>query len=88
MVKDKAGYELNREIKIRVSNMCKTYPARKKLKKTKGESAGDSVRDINFTVAKNEVLGILGPSGAGKSSIFKIVTLAMNRSGGQVELLD
>lgn len=44
--------------------------------------------DINFTVAKNEVLGILGPSGAGKSSIFKIVTLAMNRSDGKVELLN
>lgn len=29
----------------------------------------------------------MGPSGAGKSSIFKIVTLAMNRSAGQVELL-
>lgn len=29
----------------------------------------------------------MGPSGAGKSSIFKIVTLAMNRSGGQIELL-
>jgi ABC-type transporter Mla maintaining outer membrane lipid asymmetry ATPase subunit MlaF len=29
----------------------------------------------------------LGPSGAGKSSIFKIVTLAMNRSAGRVELL-
>jgi ABC-type multidrug transport system ATPase subunit len=68
--------------------MCKTYPLRKKLKRTKGESKGDSVVDINFTVAKNEVLGILGPSGAGKSSIFKIVTLAMNRSGGQVELLN
>jgi ABC-type multidrug transport system ATPase subunit len=68
--------------------MCKTYPSRKKLKNIKGDSTGDSVADINFTVAKNEVLGILGPSGAGKSSIFKIVTLAMNRSGGQVELLN
>lgn len=29
----------------------------------------------------------MGPSGAGKSSIFKVVTLAMNRSGGLVELL-
>lgn len=69
--------------------MCKTYPSRKKLKKgsSKRDTVGDSVSDINFTVAKNEVLGILGPSGAGKSSIFKIVTLAMNRSAGQVELL-
>ena len=70
-----------------VESMCKTYPDRKRLKKDKNAPKSESVIDINFTVAKNEVLGILGPSGAGKSSIFKIVTLAMNRSAGRVELL-
>jgi len=32
-------------------------------------------------------MGILGPSGAGKSSIFKMVTMSMNRTGGKIELL-
>ncbi len=32
-------------------------------------------------------MGILGPSGAGKSSIFKMITMSMNRSGGLVEIL-
>jgi len=32
-------------------------------------------------------MGILGPSGAGKSSIFKMVTMSMNRSGGRIEML-
>ena len=32
-------------------------------------------------------MGILGPSGAGKSSIFKMVTMAMSRSSGKLELL-
>ncbi len=72
---------------INVQSMCKTYPDRKRIYKDKGAPNSDVIKDINFTVAKNEVLGILGPSGAGKSSIFKIVTLGMNRSGGQVELL-
>jgi len=72
---------------INVQSMCKTYPDRKRIYKDKSAPNSDVIKDINFTVAKNEVLGILGPSGAGKSSIFKIVTLGMNRSGGQVELL-
>ncbi len=32
-------------------------------------------------------MGILGPSGAGKSSIFKILTMALNRSRGKIEIL-
>lgn len=32
-------------------------------------------------------MGILGPSGAGKSTIFKMITMAMNRSSGKIELL-
>jgi ABC-type multidrug transport system ATPase subunit len=32
-------------------------------------------------------MGILGPSGAGKSSIFKILSMAVSRSGGKVEIL-
>jgi ABC-type multidrug transport system ATPase subunit len=40
----------------------------------------EKVTDINFTIAKNEIMGILGPSGAGKSSIFKMLTMVMSRS--------
>ena len=47
----------------------------------------EKVTDINFSIAKNEVMGILGPSGAGKSSIFKMLTMAMSRSQGKIELL-
>jgi ABC-type multidrug transport system ATPase subunit len=45
------------------------------------------VADITFTLEQNEIMGILGPSGAGKSSIFKMVTLAMSRTDGYLELL-
>jgi ABC-type multidrug transport system ATPase subunit len=83
--------------------MSKKYRTRKTLSKSKpNEQEGDeqiighnnknedgdnTVSEINFRIMKNQVLGILGPSGAGKSSIFKIVTMAMNRSGGSIELL-
>ncbi len=47
----------------------------------------EKVTDINFTIGKNEIMGILGPSGAGKSSIFKMLTMVMSRSYGKIELL-
>ena len=47
----------------------------------------EKVTDINFTIARNEVMGILGPSGAGKSSIFKMLTMVMSRTQGKIELL-
>ena len=32
-------------------------------------------------------MGILGPSGAGKSSIFKMLTMSMSRTSGDIQLL-
>jgi len=32
-------------------------------------------------------MGILGPSGAGKSSVFKMVTMAINRTKGEIEMM-
>ena len=32
-------------------------------------------------------MGILGPSGAGKSSIFKMITMAMQRTAGKIQLM-
>jgi ABC-type multidrug transport system ATPase subunit len=48
--------------------------------KTQEFNMAEKVTDINFTIAKNEIMGILGPSGAGKSSIFKMLTMFMSRS--------
>jgi ABC-type multidrug transport system fused ATPase/permease subunit len=67
---------------VKVDHLSKTY---KTGRKSLGE---EKVRNVNFTIGKNEIMGILGPSGAGKSSIFKMLTMAMNRSGGKLELLN
>ena len=45
------------------------------------------VRGVSFSIAQNEIMGILGPSGAGKSSIFKMITMSMKRTGGKIELM-
>jgi ABC-2 type transport system ATP-binding protein len=47
---------------IEVSNLSKNY------------GAARAVRDISFSVGKDNVLGFLGPNGAGKTTIMKILT--------------
>ena len=59
---------------IKVSNLSKTYGDRV------------AIRDLNFSVAKGEVVGFLGPNGAGKSTTMKIITGYMAPSAGEVEL--
>ncbi len=47
---------------IEVSNLTKIYPNQR------------GVKNINFTVAKGELLGLLGPNGAGKTTIMRMIT--------------
>ena len=44
------------------------------------------LRDVNFTVQKGEILGILGPSGAGKSTLQKILIGMLPRYEGSVAI--
>jgi ABC-2 type transport system ATP-binding protein len=34
----------------------------------------DAVRDVSFSVGRDQVLGFLGPNGAGKTTVMKILT--------------
>ncbi|WP_125544587.1 ABC transporter ATP-binding protein [Levilactobacillus lindianensis] len=46
------------------------------------------LQDINLTVNKGEIVGLIGPSGAGKSTVIK-VTLGMEvASGGSAKVFD
>lgn len=53
-----------------------------------GHSFGDKcvLKDINFTLKKGEIFGLLGPSGAGKTTIIKILTGQLIATNGQAEL--
>ena len=46
-----------------------------------------AVREVNFTVARGQVLGLLGPNGSGKSTTVSMVTSLLEPTTGQV-LLD
>jgi ABC-2 type transport system ATP-binding protein len=41
---------------------------------TKRYGSVEAVKDVSFTVGKDQVLGFLGPNGAGKTTVMKILT--------------
>lgn len=56
------------------------------LKKTFGERS--LYDDLNFTVARGAVVGIVGANGAGKSTLFRMLTGEEQPDGGDIELGD
>ncbi len=54
----------------------------KKLTKYYGKNA--AVKNLNFTVNDNEILGFLGPNGAGKSTTMNIITGYLPSTSGTV----
>ena len=43
-----------------------------------------ALNDVNFSVAKGEILGIIGPNGAGKTTLFSVISGFMPPSEGEV----
>jgi len=54
----------------------------KKISKSFGEV--QALRDVDFAVPRNEVVGLLGDNGAGKSTLIKIVTGYYHQDSGEV----
>jgi ABC-2 type transport system ATP-binding protein len=42
-----------------------------------------ALRNVNFTVAKGEIFGLLGPNGGGKSTLFRILSTMMAPTEGR-----
>jgi len=59
---------------ITVENLSKKY------------GAFEAVKDVSFSVGREQVLGFLGPNGAGKTTIMKILTGYHFPSHGRVEI--
>ncbi len=47
-----------------------------------------ALNDVNFTVRKNEIVGLLGDNGAGKSTLIKILSGALQPSSGDIYIHD
>lgn len=66
------------EIKLRVDNVSKIFGT--------GPRAVEALREVSFSVAKNELCVLLGPSGCGKSTLLNIVAGLEEPSGGSLRL--
>jgi ABC-2 type transport system ATP-binding protein len=55
-----------------------------------GKSFGEvkAVQDINFSVQKGELFGLIGPDGAGKTTLFKMLTSLLIPDVGQARVED
>lgn len=64
-----------REIVLKTNNVTKKY---------KNQLANDNV---NITVKKGEIYGLIGKNGAGKTTLMRIITGLIHKTSGDVELL-
>ena len=50
--------------------------------------AVQALRDINLSVGRNEIVGLIGDNGAGKSTLIKVLTGVMPPSAGRIYVRD
>ncbi|MGD8849834.1 MAG: ABC transporter ATP-binding protein, partial [Anaerolineales bacterium] len=43
-----------------------------------------ALRDINFSVKRGEILGVVGPNGAGKTTLLKVIARVLHPTQGRV----
>ncbi|MBU6348204.1 MAG: ABC transporter ATP-binding protein [Actinomycetales bacterium] len=56
------------------------------LRKTYGDFT--AVDGIDLTINRGESFGLLGPNGAGKSTTMRMITATLQRTGGELKILD
>ena len=61
---------------IRIEGLCKTFGS--------GDGAVEALNDINLTIEKGDIFGIIGLSGAGKSTLVRCMNLLEKPTAGRV----
>ena len=61
-----------------IKHLCKTYHTR--------YEEIPAIKDISFSVYKNEFVSIVGPSGCGKSTVLSILSGLLDKSDGSIEI--
>lgn len=82
------------EFAIEVKNLTKTYRLYESNRRRIIESLFpkakphyqefNALNDVNFSIKKGEIVGIIGKNGSGKSTLLKIITGVLNPSRGSV----
>lgn len=87
---------MGREEIIKVNNLTKVYKIHEKKEGIKNSIKDlfsrdyiykESVKDLNFNIARGEVVGLLGKNGAGKTTTLKMLTGILYPTSGSVEVL-
>jgi len=45
-----------------------------------------AIKNVSFSVAANEVVGLIGPNGAGKTTLFNLISGLIPPTGGEIKL--
>lgn len=79
-----------KNLTLKLENVSKSYSVRKRADGLVGFLFPKTLtvrvlHDINLTIHKGEVIGLVGPNGAGKSTLIKIITGLIQASEGVAE---
>ncbi|MHB2169612.1 ABC transporter ATP-binding protein [Alsobacter sp. R-9] len=72
------------DVVLRVSGLTKTYSGRSGL--FAAARTVHAVKNVSFTIARGETLGLVGESGSGKSTVARLVTRLLEPDGGEVSI--
>ena len=70
--------------KFRIKSFKENKPLVKLEKISLSFSKRQILEDINFSINKGEILGMLGPNGVGKSTIFNLITGLLKPDFGSI----
>lgn len=72
----------NEEPILQVCHLTKTFQKRTHF--WQKDEYFTAVRDVNFSIGKGEILGLLGESGCGKSTLSKMITGLVQPTAGKI----